>query len=77
MAVAFQNPVSILSVSRQANMLPGSATWRKPPFYFGLPTEFLHSTRSYSPAPAIRLAEHLCKCNTTSVFPGEPTSFAV
>ena len=67
--------VAILSVYQQANMMPGSIGWRKPPFYFCLSTEFLHSTHSYSPAPGIRLAAHLCKCNTTSVFPGgRPTA---
>ena len=62
--------VAIVSVYQQANMMPGSIGWRKPPFYFGLSsTKSLHSTHSYSPAPEIRLAVHLCKCNTTSVFP--------
>ena len=66
--------VTITNVHRRANMLAGDVTWRKPPFYFGLSTDFLHSTHSYYPEPEHPHAGQLRKCNTTSVFPGRPTS---
>ena len=69
--------VAIFSVYRQGNMLPSGASQRKPPFYFGLSTGFLHSTHSHYPAPGIHHAVHLRKCNTTSVFYGRLMSFAV
>jgi hypothetical protein len=63
--------VIIFSVGRKGNIVPGDIGWRKPPFYFGLSSDFLQSTHSYYPETGIHLAGYLCKCNTT-MFPGRP-----